>query len=111
MTLMEDRPPQDTKASQEYRDALEAERLMHNELVGRMFTAIEKAYIKDWKAALEPAEQHMYWAKVRALDDLRKSIQIIAEKKKYLDKQIEEQQKKEAAEKARKEKQQPKPRS
>lgn len=70
----------DTVTAQELVDLGDAvRRIIEDKAVADVWSALEEAYYKQWKAATSQVDREILWAKVSALGDLRRSLQAAAD--------------------------------
>jgi hypothetical protein len=63
----------------EIADGQRAVSVLKDDVVQRAFNALEAKYIDAWRRADNPQSREEAWAKLRALDELRVELQIIAD--------------------------------
>ncbi len=51
------------------------ERFLKDEHVQQVWEALDEIYYTNWKAAVDPAERELLWAKVSALGELRQKLE------------------------------------
>ena len=60
-----------------------ARQLLRDPVMAEAFIQAEQTFIKEWRDSDEPARREMAWAKVQALDEVRRVLRTIVHRGQY----------------------------